>query len=244
MIESARSASPLSRALLALDLRDGPVFEPSTGLIVARSGQRFGWSRSTTLASVPVTGGSYTAVATLPAWELANDALALRLSANDVLRESVAVGIVPQTLSGEFCFIERGARAGTAGGTLMALAGDDPTTGVRFYIDTTSSLYRITAHNGTDSATVTLPSGSPASGDVVRHRFEWSASSLLIKQSVNNGAFVSGQTAGVALPTAYDATTKWRIGRRGSTQNPAALSLCWLFVTPGELDDAALDEIY
>jgi hypothetical protein len=37
---------------------------------------------------------------------------------------------------------------------------------------------------------------------------------------------------------------RWRIGRRGLTQNPAALTLSRLLVVPGALSDALLDEAY
>lgn len=243
MIESARTSAPLSRALLALDFRDGPLWEPTTGLLVARSGQRFTWSRSATLASVNATGGTYTAPVTLPAWELANSTLGLRLGVDDVLRETVAVGFAVQAISGELEILERGARVATAGGTLLALSADDPTSGVRFFLDTTGSLYQLTAHNGTTTATVTLASGAPVAGDVVRFRFAWTGAALTLTQSINGGATVTATSAGVALPASWGAI-RWRIGRRGLTQNPAALTVQRLFVVPGALSDATLDEAY
>lgn len=244
MIESQDLLSPRSRALLALDFRDGPLWEPTTGLLVARSGQRFSWSRgASTLASVTATGGTYTAPDTMPAWELASSALGLRLGTNDVLRENADVNFAVGAISGEFAFIERGARAGTAGGTLLALSADNPTSGVRLYIDTSGSVYRLTADNGTSSATVTLGSGAPASGDEVKHRFEWTGSALTLKQSINGGAYVTATGAGVALPPAWG-SLRWRIGRRGLTQNPAALTLLRLLVLPGALSDSILDEAY
>lgn len=244
MIESQDLLAPDSRALLALDFRDGALWEPTTGLLVARSGQRFTWNRgSSTLASVNATGGTYTAPITVPAWETVSSALGLRLDANDVLRENADANFAVQAISGELVFIERGARTGTAGGTLLALAADDPSSGVRLYIDTSGSLYRLTAHNGTSSATVTLGSGAPASGDEVRHRFEWTGSALTLTQSINGGASVTATGAGVALPAAWGAV-RWRIGRRGLTQNPAALTLLRLLVLPGALSDSLLDEAY
>ncbi len=244
MIESDLVLAPRSRALLALDFRDGPVWEPTTGLLVARSGQRFTFSRgSATLAGVSATGGTYTAPFTLPAWELANGTLGLRLGVDDIVRENAVINCAVQAISGECEIVERGARIGTAGGTLLALSADDPTSGVRFYLDTTGSLYRLTAHNGTTSATVTLASGSPVAGDVVRFRYEWTGSALTLRQSINGGAYVTATGAGVALPSAWG-SIRWRIGRRGLTQNPAALTLSRLLVVPGALSDPLLDEGY
>jgi hypothetical protein len=140
MRESSKVLAPRSRSLEALDFRDGLVIEPSTGKWVARSGHRYTWSRGTsTLASVTATGGTYTAPATLPAYELADSRLGVRMDVNDILRGDATVGWLPQELSGELWFVERGARIGTAGGTLLAIAGDDPATGVRLYIDTTGT---------------------------------------------------------------------------------------------------------
>jgi hypothetical protein len=242
--ESSRPLAPRSRALLALDFRDGPLWEPSTGLLVARSGQRFSVSRgSATLASVNATGGTYTAPASMPAWELANGVLGLRQGVDDVVRETADIACAVQAFSGELEIVERGARSGTAGGTLLALSADDPTSGVRFYLDTTGSLYRLTAHNGTTSAAVTLGSGAPAPGDLVRFRFDWTGTALTLTQSINGGAAVTATGAGVALPSAWGAI-RWRIGRRGATANPAALTLLRLLVVPGALNTTTLDEGY
>ena len=140
MRESTKALAPRSRSFEALDFRDGLIFEPSTGLFVARSGHRYHWSRGTsTLAGVNAVGGTYTAPATLPGYESANSQLGVNLGVNDILRGNAAVGWLPHELSGEFVFVERGARVGTAGGTLLAISGDDPTTGVRLFLDTTGT---------------------------------------------------------------------------------------------------------
>jgi hypothetical protein len=248
MRESTKDLAPRSRCLEALDFRDGAVFEPTSGLFVARSGHRFSWSRGTsTLAGVNAVGGTYTAPATLPAYESANSQLGVSLGVDDVLRGNAAVGWLPQELSGELLFVERGARIGTAGGTLLAISGDDPTTGVRIFIDTTGTaggFYRITYHNGSTSVTATLASGQPTAGQLVRLRWLWSASGLTLRQSINGGAFTQATSGGLALPAAYATGARTRIGRRGATQNPAPLTLLSYWLAPGTLTDAQFDEAY
>ncbi|MCO4101059.1 MAG: hypothetical protein HEQ38_17030 [Gemmatimonas sp.] len=248
MRESTKDLAPRSRCLEALDFRDGAVFEPTSGLVVARSGHRFSWSRGTsTLAGVNAVGGTYTAPATLPAYESANNQLGVNLGGDDVLRGNAAVGWLPQELSGELLFVERGARIGTAGGTLWAIAGDDPATGVRIFIDTTgtgSGFYRITYHNGSTSVTATLASGQPTAGQLVRLRWLWSASGLTLRQSINGGVFTTATSGALALPSAYATGARTRIGRRGATQNPAPLTLLSYLLIPGTLTDAQFDEAY
>ncbi|MFN7611545.1 MAG: hypothetical protein ACK5QX_11525 [bacterium] len=244
MRESTKALAPRSRALESLDFRDGAVFEPSTGIFVARSGQRYTWSRGATLAGVNAVGGTYTAPATLPGFESANNTLGLNLGTADVLRGPV-VGWLPQELSGEMLFVERGARVGTAGDTLLSIAGDDPGTGVRLFLDTTgtaSGFYRLTYHNGSTSVSATLSSGQPTAGQLVRLRWLWSAAGLTLRQSINGGAFTSATSGALALPAAFAAGTRVRIGRRGITQNPAPLTLLSLLIAPGTLTDAQFDE--
>jgi len=246
MRESTKGLAPRSRSFEALDFRDGAVFEPTTGLFVARSGQRYSWSRGTTLAGVNAVGGTYTAPATLPAYESANNTIGVNLGTADVLRGPV-VGWLPQDLSGELLFVERGARVGTAGDTLFSIAGDDPGAGARLFIDTTgtaSGFYRITYHNGSTSVSATLSSGQPTAGQLVRLRWLWSAAGLTLRQSINGAAFASATSGALALPAAFAAGTRVRIGRRGLTQNPAPLTLLSLHLAPGTLTDAQLDEVW
>jgi hypothetical protein len=248
MRESTKDLAPRSRCREALDFRDGVVVEPTSGLFVARSGHRLSWSRgASTLAGVNAVGGTYTAPATLPAYESANSQLGVNLGVNDILRGNAAVGWLPQELSGELLFVERGARVGTAGDTLFAIAGDDPTTGVRLFIDTTgtaSGFYRITYHNGTTSVTATLAAGQPTAGQLVRLRWLWSASGLTLRQSINGGAFTSATSSALALPAAWATGARTRIGRRGTTQNPAPLTLLSYLLAPGTLTDTQFDEAY
>jgi hypothetical protein len=245
MRESNRSLAPRSRGLESLDFRDGAVFEPSTGLFVGRSEHRYLWSRGATLAGVNAVGGTYTAPATLPAYESADNRLGVNLGTSDVFRSNAPVGWLPQDLSGELVFVERGARVGASGDTIFSIAGDDPTTGVRLFLDTTgtaSGFYRLTYHNGSTSVTATLTSGQPTAGQLVRLRWLWSAAGLTLRQSINGGAFTSATSGALALPSAFATGARLRIGRRGITQNPAPLTLLSVFVAPGTLTDAQFDE--
>jgi hypothetical protein len=246
MRDSAYALAPRSRALEALDFRDGAVFEPSSGLYVARPGHRWAWSRGTaTLASVTATGGTYTAPATLPAYELANSQLGLRMGNDDILRGNSPVAWVPQELCGELLFVDRGART-TTNATLFAIAGDDPTSGVRIHLDTSGSYYRFTYHNGSTSVIATLTSGQPTAGQLVRMRWGWASNGVVsLRQSINGGAETTATSGALALPsaTAFE-SARVRIGRRGLTQNPAPLTLLSLLVMPGTLTDAQWDEAY
>ena len=243
MRETQRDLGPQSRALLHLDCRQGVAFETSTGLLVAHSGQRFTWSRGTTLASVPVPGGSYTAPATLPAWAEADGALALHLGPDDILREAVATPWLPTALFGRLRFVERGART-TSNATLFAITPDDPTSGTRFYLYGTATYYALFAHNGTTSATATLTSGQPAPGDLVTMDFAWAAGGLLLAQRIGAGAPTSATSGALALPSAWSTGTRVRIGRRGATANPASLTLISLALTPGAYSADTLDTLY
>jgi hypothetical protein len=243
MRESQADLGPQSRALLHLDIRQGATWEPSTGLLVAHSGQRFAWSRGTTLASVPVPGGSYTAPATMPAWAEADSALALHLGADDLLREAVATPWRPTPFFGRLRFIERGART-TSNATLFAITPDDPTSGTRFYLFASSNYYALFAHNGTTSATATLSAGQPAPGDVVTVDFAWAAAGLALHQRIGAGAPTSATSGALALPSAWSAGTRARIGRRGATANPASLTLIQCALVPGAYDVDTLDTLF
>lgn len=243
MRETQADLGPQSRALLHLDVRQGAIWEPTTGHLVAHSGQRFTWSRSTTLASVPVPGGSYTAPATLPAWAEADGALALHLGPDDILREAVATPWLPTPFFGRLRFVERGART-TTNATLFAIAPDDPTSGTRFYLYGTSTYYALLAHNGTTSATATLTAGQPAPGDLVTMDFAWAAGGLLLSQRIGAGSPTSATSGALALPAAWSAGTRVRIGRRGATANPASLTFLSLALMPGAYSADTLDTLY
>lgn len=245
MRETATLA-PRSRALEALDFRDGALFEPSTGRFVGRSGHRYAWARGPSLSGVVATGGTYTAPATVPGYELAADGLGLRLGPDDVLRSDAPVGWLPQALMGEIVFVERGARVGTAGGTLFALA-DDAVTGARLFLDTSgggSGFYGITYHNGTSSVTARLTAGQPTAGQVVRLRWGWGAAGLTLRQSIAGAAETLATSGALALPAAWPSGARTRIGRRGATANPAALTLRSIVILPGTFDDVTLDEAW
>lgn len=243
MIESTKDTGPQSRALLNLDLRHGATWEPSTGLLVALSGQRFTWSRGTTLASVPVPGGSYTAPATLPGWALADSGLGLHLDTSDVLREAEPTAWAPTDIAGRFRFVERGSRL-VSGATLWAITPDDPTSGVRLYLAATAGgYYELVAHNGTTGDSATLTAGQPLAGDLVEIRWTWEGGRLQLRQYINHAAPTMASVA-LALPTAWSAGTRIRIGRRGATANPAALTLLSHAIVSGWLDDRVLDEVF
>jgi hypothetical protein len=245
--DSRFTLAPVSSTLLAWDLQDGVAFEASTGLLAARSGQRGTWSRGgvASAAGILTSNGSYTAPASLPSYEARTINGVSQTTLNMDANASVVFpcGFAPQILTGYLSFIELGART-TVNSTLFAVSGDDPTTGVRLYIDTTGTYYRITYHNGTTSVTATLASGTPASGDHVALWWVWTASGLTLKQSINGAAATTAFSGALALPSAWAVGSKIRLNRRGLTQNPASGAYGKLVLAPGSLSDAGIVEVW
>ena len=244
----SRRAVPLaSRALFAFDVQHAPLWERETGALVARSGHKGVWSRDTsTLASLTAANGTWTAPATIPGYDvktlLGTSSLVLIMGTTD--RVVFPLGWAPQALSGWIRFIETGARVATAGATLLALSGDDPTTGVRLYLDTSgtaSGYYGITYHNGSTSVTARLASGQPTTGQVVDLRWQWASNGALsLWQSINGGAETTATSSALALPAAWASGAKLRINRRGLTQNAGQQSLRSVLLAPGALPAAQL----
>lgn len=246
-VDVRQTVAPVSRALFAWDLRDGIEIEASTGLLVARSGHRGTWSRGTVAsgAGLLATGGTYTAPGSMPSFEARTvdgvEQPTLHMGASDTLVWTP--GWLPQTLSGRLTFVELGART-TAGATLMAISGDDPTTGVRLYLDTSGTYYRLTYHNGTTSVAATLTVGQPTSGQEVDMLWTWSAAGLTLKQSINGGAFTTATSGALALPSAWPSGARIRLNRRGATANAAVASYSSLLFAPGLLSDTEIQEMW
>lgn len=244
----ARAVLPLaSRALFAFDMQHAPLWERETGALVARSGHKGVWSRdSATLASLTATGGTWTAPASVPGYEhktlLGASRMVLTMDTSD--RVVFPLGWGPQMFSGWLRFVETGART-VANSTLVSLAGNDPTTGVRFYLDTSGIYYRLTYHNGTASVTATLTSGAPTAGQVVDLRWQWAANGALsLWQSINGGAETTATSSALALPAAWASGAALRLNRRGLTANPGKMSFRSLVLAPGALTAAQLQGIW
>lgn len=245
--EVRHTDAPVSRALLAWNLRDGVDIEASTGRLVARSGQRGVWSRggAASAAGLLTTTTTYTAPASMPSLEVRTISGAAQPTLHMGNSDSVVwpLNWLPQALTGRLVFIELGART-TANATLFAISGDDPTTGVRLYLDTSGTYYRLTYHNGTTSVTATLTSGQPTSGQEVALWWTWTASGLTLKQSINGAAATTATSGALALPAAWATGAAIRINRRGLTQNPAIASYASLLLAPGTVADADLPEFW
>lgn len=237
-------STPVSRSVLALDLRDGPVMENGTGYLVGRSLHRWAWSRSTSLASVPRVGGTYTAPRTVPGWSTIGSALGLALGVNDVLRTAVPLAWRMDTnWCAQLAFRQWGAM-GAANATLFAIADDDPSTGVRAYLYSSGTYYGFYVNNGVSNASVAL-SAAPVDGDTVSIRMEWVGTTMQLQQSINGAAYTTVSGGAPSLPTGgLSGATYARIGRRGDTENPAALIFQHLHVMIGSLSVAGIAEAY
>jgi hypothetical protein len=232
----------LSRSLFAFDMQHAPLWERSTGKLVARSGHRGSWSRGTTLAGLNASVGTYTAANTVPGYDVKSvlgvSRLLLTMGTSDTL--TFPIGWAPQMLSGWLRFVETGART-TLNATLFSIAQDDPTAGVRFFLDTSGSFYRLTYHNGTTSVTATLASGAPTAGQTVDLRWQWAANgSVSLWQSINGAGETTASSGALALPSAWSASSLLRLNRRGISANPGQGSYRACTVLPGLVAAAEL----
>jgi hypothetical protein len=104
----------------------------------------------------------------MPRWEVrtwAGDrpALGIRLAADDL---TWPCNWVPERASVLIELAEAGTRT-TAGAGLLYLGRDDQT-GARLIVDSDGTNYRATIHNGTSSASATLATATPTSGQLAR----------------------------------------------------------------------------
>lgn len=124
--------------------------------------------RAATGTAVDSAGVTYTAGHSMPRWESrtwANDraALGLRLAADDL---TWPVNWLPERASVLLELAEAGTRT-TAGAGLLYLGRDDQT-GARLILDSDGTNYRATIHNGTSSASATLATATPTTGQLAR----------------------------------------------------------------------------
>ena len=124
--------------------------------------------RAATGTAVDSAGVTYTAGHSMPLWEVrtwAGDrpALGIRLAADDL---TWPCNWVPERASVLIELAEAGTRT-TAGAGLLYLGRDDQT-GARLIVDSDGTNYRATIHNGTSSASATLATATPTSGQLAR----------------------------------------------------------------------------
>ncbi len=124
--------------------------------------------RAATGTAVDSAGVTYTAGHSMPRWEVrtwAGDrpALGIRLAADDL---TWPCNWVPERASVLIELAEAGTRT-TAGAGLLYLGRDDQT-GARLIVDSDGTNYRATIHNGTSSASATLATATPTSGQLAR----------------------------------------------------------------------------
>lgn len=124
--------------------------------------------RAATGTAVDSAGVTYTAGHSMPRWEVrtwAGDrpALGIRLAADDL---TWPCNWVPERASVLVELAEAGTRT-TAGAGLLYLGRNDQT-GARLILDSDGTNYRATIHNGTTSASATLATATPTSGQLAR----------------------------------------------------------------------------
>lgn len=136
----------------------------------AITGQVGTLTRAATGTAIDSTGTTYTAGHSAPRWEARDysatgtrDTVGLRLAADDL---TFAANWFPETASLLVEFSEDGTRT-TAGAGLVYLGRDDQT-GARLIVDSDGTNYRATIHNGTASASVSLATATPTTGQSAR----------------------------------------------------------------------------
>lgn len=250
MRENTADLAPRSRALFALDFRDGAVFEPSTGLFVARSGQRGTWTRSgNTLASVTAEFLTYTAPATMPAWcaidwdgDTVRESIGLRLGTDD--RLSFPIGWTPQALSFLWEFREDGNATfafGVMNGTNAAP--------YMYVANNGGSAYRMVVNNASTTDLTDLPFNS-ASNDRMTVRGTWYGDgSIQLWASRNGGAETTNGRTSPGTPTTQPAAwaspaSVWIGMLPGLTAANRRGDLRSLIILPGERTLAELQEAW
>lgn len=246
-IADSRVLAPLSRALFLADLRDGPAIESSSGALVARTGERASWSRgSASLTGVEAANGTYTATRSVMAFEPRVDAagatrVGLRQGTSDILTFPITFG--PQDMSGALEFWELGARA-VPNATLLAISNAGPT-GWRFYLDSSGTHYRANWSDGSTTRSATLSVGQPSPGQFVTLSWTLLGGVLTLQQAINaNSPQSAGPAAALTPPDAWASGTVLRIGRRGDTENPAALTWTRCAIFAGEMTAAEIAEAW
>jgi hypothetical protein len=241
----AAPLAPASRCLFHFDAAD---CESISGELLALSGHRGVFFRGATLASVVDSlGTTYTALDAQPAWEARDldadtirEALGLRMGTSD--RLAFENPPAPQPMSGLLEFVETGART-TANATLFAIT-NGAVTGVRLWIDTSGTYYRINWDNGSTTRTATLTAGQPTSGQRVRLRWAWAADgAITLWQSINGAAESSASAAALAIPAAWAADAVVRVNSRAPAANGAQGWYRRIKLVAGLVDVDALEAV-
>ena len=194
------------------------------GSLTALTGQVGVLARSSTGTAVDSNGTTYTAVHTAPRWEARDFAgtgtrreLGIRLAADDL---AWTFNGTPETGTFFFEGVEAGT-VGTANAGLLYL-GNDAVSGARILLDSDGSTYRATIHNGTTSASVSLASAIPTSGQAFRGAVQlqddgtnWSIRLWMDVLTVS-GEEITAWSSTITRAATWGATTKIRANRTGS----------------------------
>ena len=228
---------PTTRHAGAPDVRARALFrwQARTLTTTALTGQDGALVRAASGTAVDSAGATYTAVHSMPRWESRTFGdgarVGLRLGADDL---AWPVSLSPRTATVVLELSEAGTRT-TAGAGLFYL-GNDAITGARWLIDSTGTNYRATVHNGTTSASVTLASALPTTGQATRLTMQvtddgtnWQV--RLVSDVVRGaGEEDTGWSSTIARAATFGATTQLRLNRLGSagTQGSTWVAQCAL----------------
>jgi hypothetical protein len=173
--------------------------------------------RAATGTAVDSAGVTYTAGHSMPRWESRTwsggaPALGLRLATDDL---TWPCNWVPEQSSVLVEMAEAGTRT-TAGAGLLYLGRNDQT-GARLILDSDGTNYRATIHNGTSSASVTLATATPTSGNTAR----------LVVQLDDDGTNQRIKLAITPLATGLTTETAWSstVARAAAWGSGASLRL-------------------
>lgn len=218
------------------------------GSLDALTGQAATLTRAATGTAVDITGATYTAGHSMPRWESrdfsnagARYELGLRLAADDLTWDA---NWLPETATLLLDFSEAGTRTTTNAGLLYL--GNDGQTGGRVFIDSTGTNYRATIHNGTTSQSVTLATGTPATGHGVRLALQLEDTGgnqrvrLLMRVIPTGEEVVSAWSSTVARTATWGTGARLRLNRIGSAGTQGSTWVRDVIWRPGLL---TLDEM-
>lgn len=224
-ITSPRAAGGVRRTTApALQSRSRFRWHARFATLDAITGQTGTLTRAATGTAVDANGTTVTVGHSMPRWEArdfdgtgARRELGLRMAADDL---AWTFNGVPETGTLFFEVSENG--TGTTANAGLVYLGNDGATGARLWVTSDGTHYKATVHNGTTSASVTLASLAPATGDAIRGVVQlnddgtnWSIR-LWLDTIATAGEEITAWSSTITRAATWGSTTKIRANRVGS----------------------------
>jgi hypothetical protein len=216
------------------------------GTLDALTGQPGTLVRASTATAVDLTGATYTAGYGMPRWEhrawsgSSRYELGLRLTTDDV---TWPASWAPETATLYVECAEAGTRT-TSGAGLVSVA-NAAVTGARLVLDSDGTDYRATIHTGSTSASVSLATATPTTGQMAQLALQLEDDGtdqrVRLLLSVGGGAVTTtAWSSTVTRAAAWGTGATLRVNRVGSAGTPGDTWLRQIAWCPGLL---TLDEM-